>query len=313
MSEAGAPTLDQLSVFAAVADTGSFSAAARDLKRAQSVISYTIANLEGQLGLSLFEREGRRPALTEAGRALLADARRVMMSLRARATSLTQGLEAEVCLVMDVMFPTDYLVLSLEAFAARFPTITVRLDVEAMGAVAQTVMDGGNGIGISGWLPTFPDALEHTLVGSVMLIPVAGPTHPLARRKGPVRIAHVRDHIQLVLSDRSRLTEGKDYGVLGVRQWRLADLGAKHALLRAGLGWGNMPEPMVRDDLARGRLVRLALAEGDWRYPFHLIHRADTSPGPAARWLAEALAARLKAEEASPVQLDTPLARSLAS
>lgn len=63
-------------MLAAVADTGSFSAAARRLNRAQSVVSYTIANLEQQLGLALFERDGRRPALTEAGRALVADARR---------------------------------------------------------------------------------------------------------------------------------------------------------------------------------------------------------------------------------------------
>lgn len=57
----------------------------------------------------------------------------------------------------------------------------------------------------------------------------------------------------MVLTDRSSLTEGDDFGVLGARSWRLADLGAKHALLMAGVGWGNMPEPIVRDDLAAGR------------------------------------------------------------
>jgi DNA-binding transcriptional LysR family regulator len=71
MSDPGYPSLDQLRVLAVVAETGSFSAAARRLHRTQSVISYTIAQLEAQLGLSLFERGGHRPALTEAGRTVL--------------------------------------------------------------------------------------------------------------------------------------------------------------------------------------------------------------------------------------------------
>ncbi|MEY2883827.1 MAG: transcriptional regulator, partial [Pseudomonadota bacterium] len=98
-------------------------------------------------------------------------------------------------------------------------------------------------------------------------------------------------HLQLVLTDRSRLTEGQDFGVRAMRSWRLGDLGAKHALLRAGAGWGNMPEPMVADDLATGRLVRLQLP--DWpgvTYPLELLHRADHQPGPAARWLMARLA-----------------------
>src|SRR5690348_15301627 len=113
MSDAGSPTLDQLRMLTAVAEAGSFSAAARRLKRAQSVVSYTIANLEAQLGLELFRRGQRRPELTEAGRAILADARRVGIlvdELRARAAGLTRGLEAEVSLAVDVMFPVARLV-----------------------------------------------------------------------------------------------------------------------------------------------------------------------------------------------------------
>jgi len=70
----------------------------------------------------------------------------------------------------------------------------------------------------------------------------------------------------------------------------LADLGSKHALLLAGVGWGSMPERMVREDLAAGRLVRLAIdAWDDALYPLQSLHRTDTPPGPAARWLVERL------------------------
>src|SRR5271154_2231676 len=92
--DTGTPTLDQLHVLTAVVEAGSFSAAARRLHRAQSVVSYTIANLEAQLGVALFARDGRRPLLTDAGRALVADARRVgrlVDELRARAAAPRAG------------------------------------------------------------------------------------------------------------------------------------------------------------------------------------------------------------------------------
>jgi DNA-binding transcriptional LysR family regulator len=79
--------------------------------------------------------------------------------------------------------------------------------------------------------------------------------------------------------------------VLSVRTWRLADLGAKHALLVAGMGWGNMPKPMVNEDLKRGRLVELNVEmPGEPVYPFHTVYRNDAPPGPAASWLMERLA-----------------------
>jgi DNA-binding transcriptional LysR family regulator len=101
----------------------------------------------------------------------------------------------------------------------------------------------------------------------------------------------LREQVQLVLTDRTALTAGQDFGVLALRTWRLGDLGAKHALLLAGLGWGYLPAEMVADDLAAGRLMRLQVAEApEYRYPIGLIHRTDTPPGPAGAWLAERLA-----------------------
>lgn len=295
MSDTGTPTLDQLRVLTAVAESGSFSAASRRLHRAQSVISYTIANLEQQLGLKLFSRDTRRPELTEAGRALLADARRVGLlvdELRARAAALRRGLEAELGLAVDVMFPTERLVCALNDFAVQYPTVGLRLRIEGLGGVAQLVLDGTCKVGVSGWTGTRDDGLVRQAIGAVRLIPVAAPGHPLAHAAAPIPDAMVREQVQLVLSDRTSITEGQDFGVLALRTWRLGDLGAKHALLLAGLGWGNMPEHMVRADLEAGRLVALALAEApEHQYPISLIHRTEAPPGPAGAWLAERLAA----------------------
>ena len=289
----GTPSLDQLAVLAAVAEAGSFSAAARRLGRAQSVISYSVANLESQLGLILFDRSERRPGLTEAGRAVLADARRVtavVQELRARAAGLQGGLEAEVGLAVDVMFPTDRLVAALEAFSRAYPTVSLRLHMEALGAVVQLVLDRTCVLGVAGWMATLFDPLARRDVGQTRLVPVAAPGHPLASLPGPIPAAALGVHTQLVLADRSALTAGQDFGVLSPRTWRLGDLGAKHALLLAGLGFGYMPEPLVAADVAGGRLRHLAIEGKDGRdFPLLLVHRTDAPPGPAGHWLADQL------------------------
>ena len=289
MQQPGTPSLDQLKVFLTVVETGSFAAAGRQLGRATSAISYAIANLEMQLGMPMFDRDStRKPQLTDAGRAVLAEARTVSLgidNLRAKVKGLLSGLEGEVAIAVDVMLPTARLVDAMQAFEAEFPTVTLRLHVEALGAVTQLVQSGVANIGVSGPLIVQAPGMERVDIGGVELVPVAAPHHPLAQ-SFENQPGAARDHVQLVLSDRSSLTEGIDFGVVSLRSWRLADLGAKHALLLAGVGWGNMPEPMVREDIAAGRLRRLDLPDWNGAFcTFHVIHRTDTPPGPAAAWL----------------------------
>jgi DNA-binding transcriptional LysR family regulator len=289
MPSLGTPSLDQLRTFLTVAEEGSFSAASRALNRRQSVVSYTIANLEEQLGgLRLFDRTGRRPTLTEAGHTLLAEARKVSLdvdALRARASGLLAGLEPELAVVVDVMLPTATLTDTMVAFRAAFPTVRLRLFVETLGAVARLVLDRTCAVGVSGPLAWAIDGLDKRLIGSVKMLPVAAPNHPLGARRAPIAVAELRDHVQLVLTDRSDLTRGRDFNVLSTETWRLGDLGAKHALLLAGLGWGGMPNAMVQGDLDAGRLVVLEI-EGRMPddYLILAVHRSDAPPGPAGRW-----------------------------
>jgi DNA-binding transcriptional LysR family regulator len=289
MSDPGTPTFDQLRIFLTVVDEGSFASAARRLNRAVSVVSYGIANLEAQLGIVLFDREGtRRPRLTEAGRSVLAEARTVaggIDGLKAKVKGLLDGLEAEVHLAVDVMLPARRLGQVLRAFAATYPTVTLRLHVEALGAVAGHVLSGTAIVGVSGPLASGIDGLEAASVGSVAMVPVAAPDHPLARYE-QIPSGAGREHVQLVLTDRSPLTDGRDFAVVSPRTWRLADLGAKHQLLREGIGWGNMPLPLIEPDLVAGTLKRLAMPDDPGgMYRFSGIWRRDRPPGPAASWL----------------------------
>ncbi len=290
MQGPGTPTLDQLRVFLTVVEAGSFAAAGRRLNRATSVISYAIANLELQLGLPLFDRAAtRRPQLTQAGRAVLTEARTVahgIDTLRAKVSGLLGGLEAELGFVSSVLMPGARLVDALTAFQIEFPTVALRLNVEALGAAQELVTSGRADLGISAELwNRDTDALELIAVGEVEMLPVAAPNHPLAGAGGRVPGA-AREHVQLVITDRSPLSQGQEFGVVANRTWRLSDLGTKHTLLLAGIGWGSMPTHMVEADIAAGRLVELTLAEaGRRRLPLTAIHRADQPPGPAGRWL----------------------------
>lgn len=289
MGQPGTPTLDQLQLFLAVVEEGSFAGAARRTNRAVSAVSYGIANLEAQLGLVLFDREGtRKPRLTDAGEAMLADACAVSNSvaaLRARAKGLLDGLEAQVDLAVDVMLPSERLAAILSRFADQYPTVTLRLHVEALGAISAMVLDGTAALGMSGPLSSGIPNLDSVPAGMVTMVPVASPRHPLAQLD-PVPIGAARDHVQLVLTDRSRTTEGRDFSVISARTWRLADLGAKHALLREGIGWGNMPLEMIEPDLASGVLVRLPLPDHTGGlYRLSAVWRTDSPPGPAAAWL----------------------------
>jgi DNA-binding transcriptional LysR family regulator len=303
MREPGLPSLDQLRVFVTVIDTGGFANAARHLQRTQSVISYTIANLEEQLNVVLLDRSKRKPVLTEAGKALLADARAVSLKvegMRARARALAGGLEAEVALAVDVLVPTAVLVDVLSAFQRAFPTVAVRLHTAAPGAVAQLVLERVCQIGVGGAMGGSAQvanaALARCDTGQVTLVAVAAPGHPLVQITGPLPASVLREHTQLSLLDggpAAAATAAQDDGATR-RDWKLGDVAALQALLHAGLGWGLMPAALVHDDIAAGRLILLTLADRERLiYPLHVIHRSDAQPGLAGLWLMNTLAAKL--------------------
>ena len=289
----GTPSIDQLMVLLAVEQEGSFTAAAKRLGRATSAISYAIDTLEQQLGLSLFDRgTTRKPRLTREGEAIVSEAKAVTLSvetLRARVRGFLDNLEPEVSLVVDSIFPVDRLTALLRQFNDRFPTVPVRLLVESLGGVERAVRDDHAGIGVGNQLHMNMTGFRRIDIEAVRMIPVAAPGHPLARAGGGAP-REPSDYIQLILSERSA-ADSRDYGVVSLNSWRIGDLGVKHALLLAGLGWGGMPEPAVRADLKTGRLVKLNLR--NWRggeYNLQVVHKVDTPPGPAGRWLIERLA-----------------------
>jgi DNA-binding transcriptional LysR family regulator len=180
-------SLDQLRTFIAAAEEGSFSAAGRKLRRAQSLVSQTLANLEHRLGVKLFDRSGRYPRLTDNGQALLNDAKEIadgIDSLKARAKTLREGLEPELSLSIDVMFPMSVLTEAVGSFRVAFPYTPLRLYVEALGAVIEPVLRGTCHIGVIGSFPVVPDSMRSEPLLDVPMVAVVAPAHPLAAYKG---------------------------------------------------------------------------------------------------------------------------------
>ena len=290
-------TLDQIQIFLAVVDDGSFSKAAKKLNRAQSAVTYGIQKLEAQINLPLFDRTTYRPTLTEAGHTLLLRARRIAEeanAFRDTARSLASGLEAELTIVLDSMFPMPPVVEALRAFTAMFPTVPPRVYVQPLGASAELVLEGTCMIGLLPIIFSDMAVFKSFPLLTIALIPVVAPEHPLAAIEGPIETYVLHQHVQLVLTDRSGLTAGRDHGVLSRRTWRLADLGAKQSMLLAGLGWGSMPSHMVEDDIARGRLKVIQPVEFDPRIAQLVMgcaYLADRRLGPAGQWMIRHLSA----------------------
>jgi DNA-binding transcriptional LysR family regulator len=289
------PTFDQIQLFLAVVDQGSFTRAAQTLNRAQSAVTYGVQKLEAQCDVPLFDRSAYRPVLTEAGRALLVRARRIAEEAKAfqdAALSLAKGLEPELTVVLDSMFPMSGVVDALRAFTAQFPTVPPRVYVQPLGAALELVRDGTCTIGLVPLIINDLTLMKSFPLLTIDLIPVVAPSHPLAKIDGLIETETLNQYVQLVLTDRSASTAGRDYGVLSSRTWRLADLGAKQSMLVAGLGWGNMPAHLVEDDIARGRLTVIRPAEPDARRAKLVmggVYLADRQPGPAARWMIDHL------------------------
>jgi|HubBroStandDraft_2_1064218.scaffolds.fasta_scaffold00332_8 DNA-binding transcriptional LysR family regulator len=288
-------SLDQLRAFIAAVDAGSFSAGARKLHRAQSAVSELVSNLEAQLGVVLFDRSERYPKLTAAGVQLIADARSVVANvdlLKARAKGISRGLESELSAVVDVLFPIEAIAESAKEFRDRFPRTPLRLYVEALGGAYQPVLDGRCSLGVVGSLPTAPDSITLERLLGLPMIMVAAREHPLALIDGVIPKTELAKHIQLVLTDRSELTVGREFGVMSPLTWRLGDLFAKHAFLLKGLGWGGMPLHAVKQDLVEGRLVKLSIedmVEQSLVLPMSAAYLTANPPGPAGRWLIDRL------------------------
>ena len=300
----GALTLDQLRVLVAVAETGSFSAAGRQLGRVQSAISQAMQTLEQVQGVQIFDRTGHRPRLTPVGRSLVEQARLMLAGaarFEAMANGARAGLEAELTVAIDPLVPTAPLIASLRAFRAAYPDLPVRFFTEGVGGAERRLQTGTAALGLCLLLPAVPPELTAYPLMDLELVPVATADHALARLKRPLDRSDLEAHVQLVLSNPYDHT-GADYGVVGSRLWHFVDLTRRLDFLLAGFGWCKMPRHIVLPMLADGRLVALDVQDESILPSASLLiyaaHSRDKPLGTAGAWLLGDLRERLSLSQA---------------
>jgi DNA-binding transcriptional LysR family regulator len=291
-------SLDQLRVLVTIVDVGSFSAAGRQLGRAQSAISQAIATLEALQGVALFDRSGYKPRLTEVGRVLVDHARLVLASaarFEAVAAGTRQGLEPELALAIDPLVPTAPLIDSLRAVGETFPDLPVSFSTEGLGGSLRRLRDSSAALAICLLLPDLPEDIVAYPLLRIDMRPVVAPGHPLASLGRPARRDDLEPHVQLVLSDPVD-PWGANYGLSSARLWRFVDLGRRFDFLLAGFGWCRMPEHLVAVPIADGRLVAIEIEDDPTPKEglvIYAAHRRDHVLGPAGRWLLDTLRQRL--------------------
>ncbi len=210
--------------------------------------------------------------------------------LRAKVKGLLEGLEAEVSVAVDVMLPTSRLVDALQAFQATFPTVPLRLHVETLGAVTQLVSRAARPLSASAVrsmsIRDRPRTHRHRRRGARPRRGSVPSTGALRCTRHPARRAN---YIQLVLTDRSKLTEGQDFGVISMKSWRprRSRRQARLAASRRRLGQHAGGDGARATSTPAGWSNSICPEWSEGIYPLKVLHRTDTPPGPAAQWLIE--------------------------
>ncbi|WP_141439882.1 LysR family transcriptional regulator [Vreelandella titanicae] len=295
----GSLTLDQLRVLVTIADTGSFSAAGRKLGRVQSAISQTIATLEDIQGVSLFDRSGYRPLLTDTGRVLVEQARLVLASaarFEGVAMGVRQGLEPELVIAIDPLVPTAPFIESLSALSQTFPNLPVSFSTEGLGGSLRRLRRDSAAIGICLLLPSIPDDITAYPLLRVRMQAVVAPGHPLAKLGRTATPIDLEPHVQLVLSD--PIDPGSaNLGVSSARCWRFVDLSRRLDFLLGGFGWCRMPEHLVAELIAAGSLTPLHIENDptpEEGLTIYAAHARNQPLGKAGQWLLDDLRRRLQ-------------------
>ena len=284
-------SLDALRTLDAIDRGGSFAAAAAELHRVPSAISYTVSRLERDLGVTIFDRSGHRARLTAAGRLLLEEGRRILVAgdeLAAAARRLAEGWEPTLRVAVDGLIDGARLWPLLADFTAEHPRVDVRLLDEVLGGTAEALVDGRADLAVG--LSERPAAgISTRPIGDVDFVFAAAPHHPITAEPEPLTAATVRRHRAVAVADSSRRNAPLTTGLLDAQPRLTVDsMTAKIDAQRRGLGVGFLPRHRVRHLLDSGELRALALAEPRPPSRLHLAWRTEAG-GKALAWFLDRL------------------------
>lgn len=284
-------TLDALIALDAIDRRGSFAAAAEELHRVPSALSYTIQKLEDELGIQIFDRSGHRARLTEVGRTLLDDGRQLLdhaQRVEARARHLATGWESEVIIAVDELVGVETLYPVVEAFYRTGAPTRLKLLSEVLGGCwdALVMRRADLIVGAPGETPG-GSGLVVRPIGSIDFIFAVAAGHPLAAIDKPLRPSEIAAHRGVAVADSSRNLPARSAGmVTGQEILTVPTLRAKLAAQLAGLGVGFLPRPLAQPEIDRGTLIEKTVEEPRPPVGLHVAWHAQQR-SKATVWLAE--------------------------
>ncbi|MFM7847832.1 MAG: LysR family transcriptional regulator [Rubrivivax sp.] len=320
-------TPDALMMMDAIARTGSFAAAARELGKVPSALTYNVRQLEEALDVLLFDRSSRQAQPTAAGRELLHEGRRLLQEMEAvanRVKRVASGWEATLSISVEDILSTATVFDLVEAFchlrpepgSGQGPATRLRLRSDVLAGTWEALISGqvDLAIGVAGEHPN-PGGVEVRPLGEVPFVFCVAPGHALTRvasMEGPdggsirgssrssigYTTAQPLEHDQLVahravaVADTAQKLQPLTRNLLpGQDVLTVPTMRAKLEALLRGLGCGNLPEPLARPWLAAGKLVRLQTVSGEPVAQLHYAWRAERGPASLGRalqwWLAQ--------------------------
>lgn len=280
-------SLEAIQIVDAIERTGSMSGAAEELHKVPSTISYSVAKLEDQLGIQLFERNGPRVSLTEAGLELMREGRwllRAVGDLECRLKRIATGFESELRIVHDSLLPTRLFANDLLAFAKLDCGTRLHFTTETMTGAWEALREGRADLVVAAGDGPAGGGFVVKQISVIEFVFCVAPDHPLAILKQPLRREDLMHHSAIVVADSARNLPSRTVGLQsGQTRITVPDMRAKLDLQIAGIGFGFLPVKMAEFEIERGTLIQMSVEEPRTPEALWLAWRTGQE-GEALRW-----------------------------
>jgi len=285
-------TLEQLKMLKQVAELGSLKGASAKLFKTQPAISQGIKQLEAQLGLQLFDRQGYRLSLTNNGQQIYQHALRLLDEedhIKQLATFLTSGNEASITIAIEASYDLKKILPVLEMTQSKFPHTQIILKQEYISGALEAVKSAQADLALTtiNFLALQSGQFETNKLYKGYLCNVAAPRF-VKRHPNLLSVAELNDEYQIVVQDSGQSSQGINYSVqTGQRCWYVNDFNTKKTLIMSGMGWGRLPDYMISAELKQQTLLTLQVDDFDTKIPldYHAIKLKANLLGPVAEWL----------------------------
>ncbi|NUU67268.1 LysR family transcriptional regulator [Enterobacteriaceae bacterium BIT-l23] len=283
-------TRDNIELFLAVLDHGSFSAAARALRRVPSAVSMAVANMEAELGYALFDRSRREPMPTDRALALAPHVRATqdqLTQLHNHALALSRGLESRLSIGVVTDVNPQALLRAVNQLSRRYPLLEVEMIQAAQDEIVHLLQQQRISLALAWGGLQVDGQLQFQWVDDEALVATLAADHPLlAEKNAPRWLEDLIQVRQIVVASRDRpLADAR--AKVATSCWYADSFAMALEMVEAGLGWGNFPQTLIAARLAQGELVRLRFGntENALRLPVHLIWNKAQPLGQGAREL----------------------------